>query len=218
MGEEDNDKYRTLYRVGIGVLLLLAGVLLLTLVALEVTSLRMMKQLVATPEKEKATRQQVHRSREYDDWDLENPGAQAATETQEIPMDQDIPKVPTVPTVPEALEIPGVSESSEVQAVPTQTVPAVQHSRRSSSTRKIPSEVLTQEGMTLRILAARYYGNEVFWVCIYDYNSRILRDPAVLPSGIRLRLPRRADYGIDPSDPVSIHRARMLGKMIFRRG
>lgn len=82
---------------------------------------------------------------------------------------------------------------------------------------RVPEYVLTSKGMTLQNLAARYYGDRVFWVCIFDYNSRVLKDPDVLPLGIRLRLPRKEEYGIDASDPSSLRRARALAKSLTGR-
>lgn len=79
-----------------------------------------------------------------------------------------------------------------------------------------PEFVRTTSGMSLRNLARRYYGSEVFWVCIYDHNSQVLRSPDVLPLGIRLALPRPADYGIDADDPASLRRARALAKNLAR--
>ena len=81
-------------------------------------------------------------------------------------------------------------------------------------TSSIPAYVLTERGMTLRSLARRYYGNEVFWVCIYDRNMDSLSSPDILPLGIRLKLPRAADYGIDATDPSSLQRARKLGRSL----
>lgn len=81
-------------------------------------------------------------------------------------------------------------------------------------TSSIPAYVLTERGMTLRSLARRYYGNEVFWVCIYDRNMDALSSPDILPLGIRLKLPRPADYGIDATDPSSLQRARKLGRSL----
>lgn len=83
-------------------------------------------------------------------------------------------------------------------------------------TTTLPDFVITKSGMTLRSLAHRYYGNEVFWVCIYDHNSRTLRNPNVLPKGIRLRLPRPSDYGIDANDPSSLRRAKALASTLGR--
>lgn len=78
----------------------------------------------------------------------------------------------------------------------------------------IPDCILTEKGMTLRSLARRYYGNEVFWVCIYDRNMDALSSPDILPLGIRLKLPRPGDYGIDAGDPSSLQRARKLGRSL----
>lgn len=79
---------------------------------------------------------------------------------------------------------------------------------------RMPEYVLTCKGMTLQNLAVRYYGDRVFWVCIFDFNSRMLKDPDVLPLGIRLRLPRPEEYGIDAADPSSLRRARALAKSL----
>ncbi|MCD8137463.1 MAG: hypothetical protein LUH01_16530 [Parabacteroides gordonii] len=85
---------------------------------------------------------------------------------------------------------------------------------KKTHTLSIPAYVLTERGMTLRSLARRYYGNEVFWVCIYDRNMDALSSPDILPLGIRLKLPRPADYGIDATDPSSLQRARKLGRSL----
>jgi len=85
---------------------------------------------------------------------------------------------------------------------------------KKTHTSSIPAYVLTERGMTLRSLARRYYGNEVFWVCIYDRNMDALSSPDILPQGIRLKLPRPADYGIDATDPSSLQRARKLGRSL----
>lgn len=77
---------------------------------------------------------------------------------------------------------------------------------------QIPDYVTTEKGMTLRSLARRYYGSNVFWVCIYDRNKEALSSPDALPLGIRLSLPRPEDYGIDVNDPSSLQRARKLGQ------
>lgn len=99
----------------------------------------------------------------------------------------------------------------ELQAADNAATPCAQTVNASR-----PDYVLTQCGMTLRNLARRYYGSEVFWVCIYDHNNRLLSSPDVLPLGIRLFLPRPADYGIDATDPSSLRRARALAKNLAR--
>lgn len=78
----------------------------------------------------------------------------------------------------------------------------------------VPAGITTREGMTLRSLARRYYGSEVFWVCIYDRNMEVLSSSDTLPPGIRLELPRPADYGIDATDPISLQRACKMAKSL----
>lgn len=91
---------------------------------------------------------------------------------------------------------------------------AVRYSETRDTSR--PDYVQIRNGMTLRNLALRYYGSEVFWVCIYDHNSRVLHSPDVLPRGMHLALPRPSDYGIDANDPASLRRARALAKNLAR--
>lgn len=89
--------------------------------------------------------------------------------------------------------------------------------RQKKEESRIPGYVITERGMTLRSLARRYYGSNVFWVCIYDRNMEVLSSPDALPSGIRLFLPRPADYGIDANDPSSLQRARKLGQSLLKQ-
>lgn len=89
--------------------------------------------------------------------------------------------------------------------------------RQNKEESRIPGYVITERGMTLRSLARRYYGSNVFWVCIYDRNMEVLSSPDALPLGIRLFLPRPADYGIDANDPSSLQRARKLGQSLLKQ-
>ena len=76
--------------------------------------------------------------------------------------------------------------------------------------------------MTLRSLARRYYGREVFWIYIYDRNMGVLSSLDTssfdaLPSGIELKLPRPVDYGIDATEPISLQRACDLAKSLAKQ-
>ena len=126
----------------------------------------------------------------------------------------EVPAIAATPVenTPEAEEETAVftRETLIMPAAPAPIEPQVQEKNGSP----IPDYILTEKGMTLRSLARRYYGNEVFWVCIYDRNMEILSSPNILPLGIRLKLPRPADYGIDAGDPSSLQRARKLGQSL----
>ena len=69
--------------------------------------------------------------------------------------------------------------------------------------------------MTLRSLARRYYGREVFWIYIYDRNMGVLS--SLDTSGIELKLPRPVDYGIDATEPISLQRACDLAKSLAKQ-
>lgn len=93
--------------------------------------------------------------------------------------------------------------------------------RRKKTVASIPAYIITRPGMTLRSLARLYYGSQVFWVYIYDRNTRVLSSLDTssfdaLPTGIQLELPRPADYGMDATEPISLqracHRAKSLAK------
>lgn len=94
--------------------------------------------------------------------------------------------------------------------------------RRKKKITVIPSSIITRPGMTLRSLARRYYGSEVFWIYIYDRNTRVMSSLETssldaLPSGIRLELPRPADYGIDATEPISLQRACKQAKSLAKQ-
>lgn len=117
-----------------------------------------------------------------------------------------------------------MSPATPVAITPATTRPAaaktikkVKQPRRKKTATIIPASIITRPGMTLRSLARRYYGREVFWVYIYDRNIRVLSSLDTspfdtLPSGIELELPRPSDYGIDATEPISLQRACNLAK------
>ena len=122
--------------------------------------------------------------------------------------------VPPVGYAPQTGSAPSsVTADAAVGPVTTRPAPSRPTAARAAAT-AVPSHVTTHEGMTLRSLARRYYGSEVFWVCIYDRNLAVLSSTDTLPPGIRLELPRPADYGIDATDPTSLQRACKLAKSL----
>ena len=123
-------------------------------------------------------------------------------------------------------ESPSSSVSVAVKPVTprlaTRTVKKAEQPRRTKKVVAIPASIITRPGVTLRSLARRYYGREVFWVYIYDRNMGVLSSlntssPNALPSGIELELPRPADYGIDATEPISLQRACDLAKSLAKQ-
>lgn len=94
--------------------------------------------------------------------------------------------------------------------------------RRQKTVASIPAYIITRPGMTLRSLARLYYGSQVFWVYIYDRNTRVLSSLDTssfdaLPTGIQLELPRPADYGMDATEPISLQRACNRAKSLAKQ-
>ncbi|WP_455627832.1 LysM peptidoglycan-binding domain-containing protein [Parabacteroides chinchillae] len=143
------------------------------------------------------------------------PAATNALTAPETAGPESIPEPEPEPEeVPEIIKRVPPAPKPRAKKEPVRKEPATELLRTAGH---VPEYVLTSKGMTLQNLAARYYGDRVFWVCIFDYNSRVLKDPDVLPLGIRLRLPRKEEYGIDASDPSSLRRARALAKSLTGR-
>ena len=127
-----------------------------------------------------------------------------AETTEETPL----PPVPVVVAVAPATTRRPVT----VRPPAARTVRKVVQPRRQKTVASIPAYIITRPGMTLRSLARLYYGSQVFWVYIYDRNMRVLSSLDTssfdaLPTGIRLELPRSADYGMDATEPRSLQRA-----------
>lgn len=203
MSEKQDTGRVRFYIIGIGILLLLVVVLELLQVNLAMGMLRKMEEDALA--RKDAASESVALDTGFS-WPDEMAG-----DPSEIP-EEAAPEESPEEVTPEESPEEVTSEESPEEALPEKAAPKVPAYQLHERT--VPEQVLTREGMTLRTLADRYYGNEVFWVCIYDYNNRVLRDPRVLPAGIRLRLPRRSEYGIDASDALSIRRARMMGEVV----
>jgi|GEM_PF-1950122 Outer membrane protein and related peptidoglycan-associated (lipo)proteins len=85
---------------------------------------------------------------------------------------------------------------------------------QSNSADAIATEVM-QPGSRLTLLALKYYGDKIFWVYIYEYNKKKIRNPNSVPVGTVLDIPSKEKYGIDSSNPESIAKAkRLFGKIM----
>ncbi|MDR2472164.1 MAG: HU family DNA-binding protein [Tannerella sp.] len=82
---------------------------------------------------------------------------------------------------------------------------------------KIPKTIKVTQGMTLRFIAERYYGDKMFWVYIYEENKSKFKDPDILPLGITLTMPLPAKYGIDAKSMSSKDRAIRKQREIYSR-
>ena len=147
---------------------------------------------------------------DYTDYVDETNDANNADNTEESPS-------PAVPVV-----VKPVTTRPVTIRPATRTVKKAAQPRRTKKVAAIPVSIITRPGMTLRSLARRYYGREVFWIYIYDRNMGVLSSldtssSDALPSGIELKLPRPVDYGIDATEPISLQRACDLAKSLAKQ-
>ncbi len=59
----------------------------------------------------------------------------------------------------------------------------------------------------LTTMARKYYGNNCFWVYIYEENAAKINNPDRIRPGTVVVIPPASKYGIDASDPASVRRA-----------
>lgn len=75
----------------------------------------------------------------------------------------------------------------------------------------VPASPVTDKvkaGYLMPKMAQKHYGNQVFWVYIYEENKNKISNPNNLTAGLELVIPAPEKYGIDANDPASIARAQ----------
>ncbi len=69
----------------------------------------------------------------------------------------------------------------------------------------------------LTTMAKDHYGNYHLWPYIYKANAQYLGHPDRIKPGTKVVIPDLKDYGVDPSNPEDIKRAKELGVQIYSR-
>ncbi|MCD7972405.1 MAG: HU family DNA-binding protein [Candidatus Azobacteroides sp.] len=77
----------------------------------------------------------------------------------------------------------------------------------------IGSETVTEES-DLRMIAEKYYGNQVFWVYLYEANKDIIPDVNNIEPGIEVIIPNPEAYGFDIVSDDAIQLAERKGKAL----
>lgn len=83
------------------------------------------------------------------------------------------------------------------------------------NTDKFLTVILAKEGDNLQALSKKYYGNEVFWIYLYDANKELIPDPKKLDPGIRMVIPRPGAFGFDIQSQAAIEAAERKGVAIL---
>lgn len=100
---------------------------------------------------------------------------------------------------PEPEEHPAAPVAQTAQASPKATPAAPQ-------TPKVVTDTVTGRRY-LTTMARKYYGNNCFWVYIYEENADKISNPDLIRPGTVVVIPPASKYGIDASDPASVRRA-----------
>lgn len=69
----------------------------------------------------------------------------------------------------------------------------------------------------LTTMAKAHYGDYLLWPYIYEENKSFLGHPDRIPPGTRVVIPPLSKYGVDPTNPEHIKRAREKGLQIYAR-
>ena len=102
----------------------------------------------------------------------------------------------TADTAGAQLATPSIFKASKPQpAEPKKEIPVI----RDTVTAKRP----------LTVIARHHYGNEFFYVYIYEENKDHIKDVNNIAPGTEVIIPLASKYGFDPKDPESIKQAQL---------
>lgn len=100
--------------------------------------------------------------------------------------------------------IPSIFEMGKQEPVePKKEIPVI----RDTVTAKRP----------LTVIARKHYGNEFFYVYIYEENKDRISDVNNIAPGTEVIIPLASKYGFDPKDPESIKQAQLKSMEINRK-
>ncbi|MDO4790419.1 MAG: hypothetical protein Q3998_05580 [Porphyromonas sp.] len=100
-------------------------------------------------------------------------------------------------------------EIENSESLPPQ--PIVQESSQSSP---IAIEMI-ERGITLSGLAHKYYGNVIFWVCIYMENYSVISDYNNIPLGQEIKIPPLDKYKMKGDSAEDISKCRKIEYLIY---
>lgn len=69
------------------------------------------------------------------------------------------------------------------------------------------------DGSRLTMVAYRAFGSKDFWVYVYDANRDVLKNPAEVEKGMKLKIPLLDPVLTDPRNPKAVQKAKELGKI-----
>ncbi len=122
------------------------------------------------------------------------------------------------PLAPQAGEVP-----SQTREIPPRTaeMPPQTEEIGLAEPEPVPSRlprerIKLEKGKTLRMLAEDHFGHREFWVYIYLENKEHISNPNSIPHGTELLLPLPSAHDMNPTDPASIAKAKLLSDEILK--
>ena len=90
-----------------------------------------------------------------------------------------------------------------------------------------PSDMLAEDAIAVKdvigdhyyltTMAAKHYGNNNFWPYIYEENKSFLGHPDRIKPGTAVMVPPLSKYGVSPSNPADVRKAKQLGEEIYKK-
>lgn len=99
--------------------------------------------------------------------------------------------------------------NKKVENVQAEVLSKSKNQIQKGSTTYIDS-VYFKSGDRLTILAKKYYGHKDFWIYIYEANKANIKNPDVVPVGLKIRIPKMDPSLIDANNPACIKKARAM--------
>ena len=101
---------------------------------------------------------------------------------------------------------PAAHDTVAAKPKPEEKTAEVADEKTSAATEPVYETV--SAGNVLTHMANRHYGNQCFWVYIYEENKDKIKDPNNIKGGTKLVIPPAEKYGIDKADKKSVAKAK----------
>ena len=88
---------------------------------------------------------------------------------------------------------------------------------RTNKSMKPIKTVEMSPGKTLRLIALDKFGDREFWVYIYMKNEDKIKNPDVVPVGLKLELPHAEEFDMDANNHNHVSKAKKLGDEMMKK-
>ncbi|MGN0236609.1 MAG: HU family DNA-binding protein [Lepagella sp.] len=134
-------------------------------------------------------------------------------QNQEIKSDPVADNTPSIPSQEAAQVATQSAESSEYE--PKQNMEETPEVNTQPSDAPIYDTITKTRYLTT--MAKDHYGNYHLWPYIYKENQKFLGHPDRITPGTKVVVPPLSKYGVDPSNPEHVKKAKQLGVEIYKK-